>query len=576
MDTNLRNVSSVLQRLGVAPNIPAIQRALDDYVLRETDIKAINEFSRELAVYGKPLYHPVSLPGIEERVIELAISSGRIQNKSLLTPQVIELAISMRHIPDISSILALPHYSGGRFEGDGPIKLKKDIDNLELLRMLFRPSMLDRHGEAVRGLIRQKEITDELFKNAELYRQTACDVFQLPSDEHLSRQQFLSRMLESHPHILRTHVSYSIPLALLMELTNRSKFGIYTNGNAKVTPSDKSLEATFITLAFCSYWRRMMGRWAVKMAQRFKQSGAEDFNLIMVGDGTGQLGASMTQALQRKGIKHRLVHIDIGENLLLQQREAYMRTGINHDDVISINGSILDAPTLLAANVPDFKGGFFVLHEVIDALRSHSLVVSPSETKELYYEVGNGSSGTIAPYNVSNPHLKRCSNYFGFYRDPSHTRFLPFSVEYLLAIKAIMESAPHVAAYIGDYSSQFTWGTFDKVPLRVYGGNRETSFDYTNILDSEAFVDTTVDVDPSIIYLAEAFGGKVEFLGPQENFLTEVDPMLTDRLQVELRRIGNKTLKGYRADEEMAFWEDYAFYQIASPSMFAAIATKNI
>ena len=82
----------------------------------------------------------------------------------------------------------------------------------------------------------------------------------------------------------------------------------------------------------------------------------------------------------------------------------------------------------------------------------------------------------------------------------------PFSLEYVLMVKAIMETAPTVALYAGDYADFFVQDEF-QLPVMVCGPEVENPFDLGQILKFPA--NLTAFVDPAVLYIAEALSARL-------------------------------------------------------------------
>lgn len=365
-----------------------------------------------------------------------------------------------------------------------------------------------------------------------------------------------------------------LPMALVMDIANRSDVGIYTQEQAAVRTIEQG-GSQFQTLAHSPYWRDRMALHGIRMAERF---GGSQFDLVMVGDGSGDLGASMAHELQRHGVNYRLLHMDIGDGHLRQQRERYLEAGIDANRIITVKGSVTEAGKALR-KVPGYRGGFFVLHEVFDALRTHSLNIDAQGMSEDHMFLSPNYAPSITSIITREPLFDNLLQYFPWYSHRNNIgggqKHVPFTPEILIAIKEIMKSADKVALYAGDYSGAFALDAYTRQAHRTYGHAAASQQDYLRFLEQP--VDITADVPAAFMGVAHAYGGKVEFAGPQAEFLGQVDDSLMPTLAARLDEIEAHARRRYRDEEARELIDDSLFVtEIANPTMFAAIATKGL
>ena len=235
-------------------------------------------------------------------------------------------------------------------------------------------------------------------------------------------------------------------------------------------------------------------------------------------------------------------------------------------------------------SVPDYDGGFFILHEVFDILRTHVMVSDYYGITELYQIVpALPGVSSLQSFEPTHPLLAEIGNYFHFYKPlPGKTRMIPFTPEIVTCMRQILASNKTVAMYIGDYGGQFVKGeaeasTYQEPPMRVYGRSNPEIYDYQSVVDHE--VDMTVDVFPTIVHMSSLFGGVVEHLLSQEDYLGIVDSTLSSRLPTEIERIRLKAQsREYENTQSVSdLVQDSLFIaQICNPSLFAAQITKGI
>lgn len=456
--------------------------------------------------------------------------------------------------------------------------LRRQLPALKAARSCFDPAILTQGSTEMQALAADQEKMGLLLAAAKSYQLRAALQNQL-SIAGSTRQEKINSLLAQHPAVKKTNGQFAIPLGLLMDIANQSDVGIYTSGNGDVVKDhNNSSESQFITLAYCNYWRSMMQNWAIKIAERFYQSGTKTFDLVMVGDGSGQLGAALGQALSLYGEPFRIIHLDISQGLLRRQYHAYLEAGLAENQIKSIQGSVTNAPTLINNTVPDFDGGFFVLHEVIDDLRTHGLFIDSYQgTGELYYIHDRSTElSNKEIHDISDPSIATTFPLFTHYQKGKGPRLMPFSLEYPLALNAILECGPKIALYVGDYASRFVFRNHRLLPLRLCGRTVTDSEDFSQVFTKEA--NLTADVDPAILHLASAWGGKVERLTTQDQFLSEVDPSLPGRITTELARIeGLVNSGGYSLENASDFSQDQMLIlQIIGPQVFAGLVTKGL
>jgi hypothetical protein len=398
----------------------------------------------------------------------------------------------------------------------------------------------------------------------------------------LTRKSRVRDILDHHPYVQHQNGVYAVPLAVLGEIANRSDLGIYTQDHAAVTPLHQ-LDSAFLTLSHNEYWKSMMGRQALVMARRFKSLGKR-MDLVMIGDGSGDLGGVMARELLDHDMDFRLIHMDIGNGSLALQKSRYQSLGIPHEQIVSIKGSVLTDVGHIRQVVPDYDGGFFILHEVFDAFRTHVMVSDYYGITELYHLIPTlPGFPDLLPFEPTHRLLADIGNYFHFYKPLSDTtRMIPFSPEIVTCMRQILSSNETVAMYIGDYGGLFVMGEADASaynisPMRVYGRSNPDIYNYNSVQDQE--IDTTADVLPTIVHLSSLFGGTVEQLLSQEDYLCLVDPTLSSRIPGKIKRIQRKAQS--RDYENLLqineLVQDSMFIsQICNPSLFAAQITKGM
>jgi hypothetical protein len=403
-----------------------------------------------------------------------------------------------------------------------------------------------------------------------------------------NHEEKVRSILNRHPLVVRLEGGlFSIPFAVLMEIANYSDVGVYSQRDLEVVSRNHTVGGAFVTLPCMPYYRNMMARYVLEISQRFRRAGFERFDLVMVGDGAGHLGGAMGAALQKQGVNFRLIHADISPGLLDQQREHYLQCGIDPLRINAVRGPLLDLPELLRASIFDFSGGFFVLYEVLDALRADSVFLLDGELHEMRFLVNfekDRVNHHLVPLEAPgwqpyvNPALVKCVRKIPAYLEGKEPRAFPFSADYLLAIKALMDCAPRSVFYFGDYAGQFAhWPTTD-LPMRIFSAG-ELDFnvqDYESILFQ--LTDATVDVDPGLLYLVGGLGGKVDFLSPQYDFLSRFDTSLELRVPFEVRQIEEKFREGrYTVERMEAFDNDVVFlHHILIPAVFAAQISRGM
>jgi hypothetical protein len=462
------------------------------------------------------------------------------------------------------------------------IKLHDEIPSVKGSRLLFQKGQLrvDPYHDQITRLTANKGLSSKLLEELSVYEQQWSEIRYRSHGQ--SRREQVNSILKRHPHVQQIRGIYAIPLVVLMDIANQSDIGLYTQSTPRVT-SLSLMDTAFTTLSHNDYWRRMMGRHGVLIAERFAKKSIP-FDLVMVGDGSGDLGVDMAKALEEAHFDFRLIHLDIGDGALEQQQKSYMKAGIPNDRLVGIKCSVTEAGTAIRKAVPDFKGGYFVLHEVLDALRTHSLLSDIyGGIRELYQIIGLPDNPyELQAFEPTNDLVRRVANYFPLYQPvKSDARMIPFSPAWLSCIREILSSGEHIAIYIGDYGGQFVMGeatntAYEELPMRVYGKGIVDKHKYTQVFERE--VDMTTDVLPSIVYVASLFGGEVEYLLTQEQYLTLVDTELPKAIPVELARIETATQNdAYKEGDEVRFLQDELYAtQICSPLGFGSLITKGL
>lgn len=404
----------------------------------------------------------------------------------------------------------------------------------------------------------------------------------------MTRLEKIAYFLNNSPNVLRllkringTEYDFAVSLGTLMKLGTTSELGIYTRHRGEITPTVQNFNFEFLTLQFLSYWRNTMGLWILKLADKFKAAGQDNIDIVMVGDGAGELGAAISETLLLAQRHFRLIHLDVGLGSLQQQKETYLRYGIPEERILTIEGSVLDASRLLKERAPGFCGGIFLLHEVLDNLTSHQVYIGKAGPQELYLSLENDiditrskliAGNMAAPYTSS---LLESLDFFPFFRYPGVDRIFPYSIELPLAIKAIAESAPRVAAYFGDYAPHLVYHLYEDLSvsaIRFYQKGRKVGI-------KEFFADEcdiTSDVDFRMIALALAFGCNLDVLDSQENIIAKLDPRFRERIEKEIRELDKRTMRDYTPKNILEFFRHRLLLQLASPSMFGSLITKGI
>ena len=480
--------------------------------------------------------------------------------------------------PDVQSALMKPLRDPLE---DATAELARDIGIVVATRRLYQEGNLrtNPYSEHVLGLVNDHQQA-ERFRNELSDYETSWSGVNYSSKGQTRRDRVFS-ILNRHPYVQRYRDIYAVPLVAMMDIANQSDVGIYTQEKAAVRSLDH-LDSAFATLSHNEYWRKMMGKHAVLMAERFARQGKR-MDLVMVGDGSGELGATMAKALLEKKYDFRLIHLDIGEGMLLEQKKEYLQAGIDPKSIVSIKGSVIKDIGKIRDYVPDYEGGFFVLHEVLDALRTHSIISDNYGISELHQMV-NLPPGVRdkEAFDTTDSLVKGVGKYLPFYNPVGNTtRILPFSPQGATCLEKILAVGDSSAIYVGDYGAQFILGektinAYMELPVRVYGKGVENKQDYLQLFDMP--VDMTADVLPSIVYLSQMYGGTVEELTTQENYLSIVDPSLPNRSSEEIQKILQRAQsRGYKSGDETQLIQDSLFTtQLCNPCVFAAQITKGI
>ncbi|MBI2049466.1 SAM-dependent methyltransferase [Candidatus Roizmanbacteria bacterium] len=458
--------------------------------------------------------------------------------------------------------------------------LIEDIDTVNEQRQLYELGVIvtDRYRKDVGNLVSNESEMLELETRIEAYQKK----WHIPLVSTVaSRPHAILDIIRRHPKTLQARSLVMVPIATLMDISNRSTFGIYIKGESPLNPETAIYNNEFITLTHSPYWRRLMGKHAVRMAERFGKTGIP-FNLIMVGDGSGALGADMMKAVADQGANTHLYHIDIADSMIEKQRETYERAGIDPKRIRGVNADI----TNMQHSLQEFgvDTGFIVAHEVLDSLRTHSLLVGPHGVRELYQEISlEGQS--LQAFLTEDPLLCDLVRFFpwlkhgeGKFLTPRGEKMVPFAPMWINALKEMTTMIKQGAIYVGDYHGQFALEAYNQLPTRVYGKavEEQDRHNYLAVLDRTT--DMTTDIPPSILYLSQRWGGKVEFIGTQSEFLSIVEPNLTSEIPQRLEQIRGHALKRqYKAGDAAKFIEDDLYVtQIAGTGLFGSLIVKGI
>lgn len=381
------------------------------------------------------------------------------------------------------------------------------------------------------------------------------------------------------------------PMATMFDVLNRSPLALYQGSNPALHSHYLHGRTSFVTLSFSPQWREALGERAVELSTRFRDQG-KPMDLIVIGDGSGLIGGDVAARLAGSGHKFRLIHLDLSAAMLASQREHYISSGINPDSIVSVRGSVLDASSALKTAVPDLKGAFVVAHELFDDLRSHVLQGNSANrvgailgrlgfnsdkaetVSELHLSIEPDTS-KINPHftlSASHPLIRELPEYLPFYAQAKAATFSPETVG---ALREILGSCESVALYVGDYADRFKISEDSPAEtLLRYHGPGIT--DETNISQALTRSGTlTADVVPATLYFVEAFGGKVEFLGTQEEFVGKLKPQLAAHPDLWLRSMREKAKKNDFPDVASVI-EAQSRLDMYSPRFFAAEITKGI
>lgn len=460
-------------------------------------------------------------------------------------------------------------------------RLIQDIDTVEKSRLSFRKGItrINPYSEEIIDLVNDPERVGRFKSELKDYEDKWAKIKY--TSKGLTQRERVISILKQHPYVKKGGNIYAIPLAVMMDIANQSDVGIYSQGKPVLTSLENFFDTAFATLAFNKYWREMMGKHAIRMAERFSRQGKK-MDLVMVGDGSGDLGASMAQVLLTSDFDFRLVHMDISDGMLTQQKNTYLQAGIPEDKIIGIKGSVIKDAGKIKQTIPDFEGGFFILHELLDSLRTHTIVSDYYGITELYQVTDLAGTRDLEAFETTHPLIQHAGQYLPFYNPvKGQTRLIPFSPQGIICMREILEKCDEVAMYIGDYGGQFVIGekteaVYKGLPVRVYGEGVKDKDDYSLLFKQP--VDMTADVLPTIVHFSSIYGGQVEQLTTQEEYLAIVDPSLPKKIVSEMERIRQKSQSGgYKAGDERQLLQDSLFVkEICNPCFFAAQITKGI
>ncbi len=436
---------------------------------------------------------------------------------------------------------------------------------------------VDRFADQVKALAAPGSKRINFLDDLERYRKRWSDV--IPKGEMAltgNRMRDFARALQSHSKAIKLGQAFGGPTALYYDLLNRSPIGSYVSERPAVSDLLERGGTDFVTLCHLPYWRQNMNRHLLEVTKRLCPSG-ERLDLVMLGDGSGLLGASFGEALKQAGQDFRLIHIDLSPGMLDQQRLRYNSVGVHPEQVISISGNLLRCRLLLKEQVPDLDRTFFVLHEIFDDLRAHSVWSDRIGVGEMHVVFENGAYSGITGFKSEESLIKKLPSYLPFYaNNKSEPVMRSFCPEAVILLREMLQSANQSAIYVGDYGWDFindTPATYpQQLPYRIYGKGIKTPHDLKLVLQHSCSI--TADTHPALLYMAEAFGGKVEFLGSQEDFIAQVDPTLpesADKMLAECRLICN----GEKSARIREHSEALSYCQLLNPSMFAGMVYKN-
>jgi hypothetical protein len=130
---------------------------------------------------------------------------------------------------------------------------------------------------------------------------------------------------------------------------------------------------------------------------------------------------------------------------------------------------------------------------------------------------------------------------------------------------------------MGDYTGSYATKTFVFPPLRMYGHHSENGIfnDYLTILEKP--IDITADVPASILHIASAWGGKVEALGSQADFLSGLNPHLRDIFDRKLTLVRRKLEQPNYQSSIRELSDDLMFVsEVMSKGFFGGLVTKGL
>ncbi len=392
------------------------------------------------------------------------------------------------------------------------------------------------------------------------------------------RHQDLFVAMSNHFATTKAFERIGFPTAALVDAWNRSSFGSYVSDTPAVTGLFEGKFPDFVTLCHLPEWRTLMGAHATRIGNQLCAQG-ERLDLVVFGDGSGELGASIAESvLATRPI--RIIHIDISPGMLHRQQLRYRAHGISEKDIVSIQGNLMQCSTLLKSHVPDLGKSYFVLHEILDDLRTHAVWSDRQGTGEMgTLLTARNTQVTTMGLGSEDPIIKNLPFHLPFYRNPSSYPIIrSFCPEAVILLREMLNSIDKGAIYVGDYGMDFIGDspsrTPQALPYRIYGpGIGNESRNYIGGFSRPCSI--TADVHPAILHFAEAFGGKIKFLGSQEEFVKAEDPEFHSKISDHL-----SSCKRIFEGQEVVSLRDQiharSILSIVCPTMFAGIITKGI
>jgi hypothetical protein len=391
-----------------------------------------------------------------------------------------------------------------------------------------------------------------------------------------NRESDIAAALRRHKHATSVPGAFGVPTATFFDIFNRSTLGAYVSDDRPAVRGESGiLNSDFHTLCLCSFWREQVGKHAVNLAKRLSPK-QEQMTLVMLGDGAGDLGASLSESLNQAGVNFRIVHIDISPAMLSQQKLRYQAAGVDDEKILSISGNLLRSRLLLRDAIPDLDRAFFVMHEIFDDLRCHAVWSDYQGAGEMCCIFNNGRFERTLGLNSPDKLITKLPYYLPFYGNNSSQQVIRgFCPESIILIRELMGVCEHSAMYVGDYAGEFIANKLEapkKLPYRVYGQGIKDTCNYEEGLRHVCSI--TADVNPSVLYFAEAFGGAVDFIGSQAEFIGQVSPEFAANIDQRIEKT-RAIFAGEKAVPIREYMDAFMGTQMFSPTMFAGIVTKN-